>query len=236
MVFVHGSMDRSSAFARCSGHLRDLHTIRYDRRGYGKSVHLGAVSIDGHVDDLIDILAGRPGVVIGHSLGGVVALGAAQRHPELIRAVGAYESPMPWVDWWPKRSAGGDAMTMGEGTTAEAAADAAEQFMRRMIGDARWDALPEGTRRSRRAEGPALLAELRSARQHAAYEPTAITVPVLTAHGTESREHHCWAAQELARLAGGEPPFVIEGAGHGAHASHHREFAEFTRRVVDAGQ
>jgi len=117
-------MDRSSAFARCCGHLRDLHTIRYDRRGYGKSVDLGAVPIDGHIADLVDVLDGRPGVVVGHSLGGVIALGAAQRHPELVRAVGAYESPMPWVDWWPKRSAGGDAMTMGEGASPEAAADA----------------------------------------------------------------------------------------------------------------
>jgi pimeloyl-ACP methyl ester carboxylesterase len=122
---------------------------------------------------------------------------------------------------------------MGEGTTPEAAADAAEQFMRRMIGDERWGALPEGTRRSRRAEGPALLAELRSARQRPAYEPTAITVPVLTAHGTESREHHCWAAQELARLTGGSSPVVIDGAGHGAHASHHQAFAAFVRRVIE---
>jgi pimeloyl-ACP methyl ester carboxylesterase len=232
-VFVHGSMDRSSAFARCCGHLRDLHTIRYDRRGYGKSVDRGAVPLDGHIDDVIGILDRRPAVVIGHSLGGVIALGAAQRHPELISAVGAYESPMPWVEWWPKRSAGGEAMTMGEGTTPEAAADAAEQFMRRMIGDERWGALPEGTRRSRRAEGPALLAELRSARQRPAYEPTAITVPVLTAHGTESREHHCWAAQELARLTGGSSPVVIDGAGHGAHASHHQAFAAFVRRVIE---
>jgi pimeloyl-ACP methyl ester carboxylesterase len=77
---------------------------------------------------------------------------------------------------------------------------------------------------------------LRSARQRPAYEPAAITVPVLTAHGTESREHHCWAAEELARLTGGDAPFVIDGAGHGAHASHHREFADFTRRVVVAGR
>ena len=235
-MFVHGSMDRSSAFARCCGHLRDLHTIRYDRRGYGKSVQLGAASIDGHIDDLVALLDGRAGVVIGHSLGGVIALGAAQRHPELVRAVGAYEAPMPWVEWWPKRSAGGDAMTMADGTAPDAAADVAERFMRRMIGDDRWESLPEGTRRSRRAEGPALLAELRSAHQQPAYDPAQIAVPIFTAHGTESREHHCWAAQEVARLTGADPPVVIEGAGHNAHATHHREFADFTRRVVAAGR
>ena len=229
-------MDRSGAFARCAGHVRDLHTIRYDRRGYGKSSELGAPSIAGHADDLLAIVDGREAVVVGHSLGGVIALAAAQRRPDLIRAVGAYEAPMPWVEWWPKRSAGGEAMTMGADQSPAAAADAAERFMRRMIGDERWEGLPESTRRARRAEGPALLAELQSARAEPAYDPTAIKVPVVAGHSTESREHHQWAARELARLTGGDPPFVIEGAGHGAPVSHHLEFAAFVRRVVAAGQ
>ena len=225
-------MDRSSAFARCAGHLRELHTVRYDRRGYGKSRDGDAPTIAGHIDDLLAVADGRECVAIGHSLGGVIALGGAQRRPDLIRAVGAYEAPMPWVEWWPKRSAGGDAMTMGEHLTPDAAADAAEQFMRRMLGDERWETLPRSTRDARRAEGPALLAELRSARANPAYDPTTLEVPVLAAHGTESREHHCWAAAELTRVTGGDGPFLIDGAGHGAHVSHHAEFATFVRRVV----
>lgn len=235
VVFVHGSMDRSGAFARCCGHLRDLHTVRYDRRGYGKSSGLGAPTIAGHADDLIDVLAERRGVVVGHSLGGVIALTAAQRRPDLVRAVGAYEAPMPWIDWWPKKSAGGEAMTAGAGQSAEAVADAAERFMRRMIGDERWEALPEGTRHARRAEGPALLAELQSARAGAPYDPSKITVPVVAGCSTGSREHHQWAAHELAKLTGTEP-FVIEGADHGAHVTHHAEFATFVRLVLDAAQ
>ena len=235
-MFVHGSMDRSSAFARCVGHLRELHSIRYDRRGYGKSRDRGAPSIAGHAEDLIALLDGREASVVGHSLGGVIALTAAQSRPDLIRAVGAYEAPMPWVEWWPKRSAGGEAMTMGADLSADAAADAAERFMRRMIGDERWEALPASTRHARRAEGPALLAELQSARARPAYDATAIKVPVVAGHSTESRDHHQWAAQELARLTGGHAPFVIDGAGHGAHTSHPAEFSEFVRRVVAAGQ
>ncbi|HEV3225537.1 MAG TPA: alpha/beta hydrolase [Acidimicrobiales bacterium] len=235
VVFVHGSLDRSSGFARCAGHLRDLHTIRYDRRGYGKSVGMGSPTIDGHVDDLIEVLDGRHCVVVGHSLGGIIALGAAQLKPDLIRAVGAYEAPMPWVEWWPKRSAGGEAMTAGDDLSPEAAGDAAERFMRRMIGDERWEQLPAGAKDARRAEGPALLAELRSARTGAPYDLDAITTRVLVGHSTESKEHHRWAAQELARLLH-TTPLVIDGAGHGAHASHHREFAGFVRAAVAAGQ
>jgi pimeloyl-ACP methyl ester carboxylesterase len=227
VVLVHGSLDRSAAFSRVGGHLRDLHTVRYDRRGYGRSVRLGAPPLSDHADDLLAIIDGRPAVVIGHSIGGVITLMAAERDPEVIRAVGSYEAPMPWQPWWPKRSAGGAA------TAARDPGDAAEAFMRRMVGDARWEALPEGTRRDRRAEGPALLAELASARSGRAYDIDAITVPVLLARGSEGAEHHREGTARLAASLGREP-FVIEGAGHGGHVSHHAEFARFVREVVAA--
>jgi len=227
-------MDRSGAFARCCGHLREFASVRYDRRGYGRSAGLGAPDIAGHADDLIDVLAERRAVVVGHSIGGVIALVAAQRRPDLVLAVGAYEAPMPWIDWWPKRSAGGEAMTAAAGQTVEAAGEAVERFMRRMIGDARWDELPERTRQQRRAEGPALLAELQSARAGAPYDVSLIKVPVRTGCSTLSQEHHQWAARELARLTEGPEPFVIEGANHGAHVTHHAEFAAFVRRVLEA--
>jgi pimeloyl-ACP methyl ester carboxylesterase len=225
-------MDRSGAFARCCRYLRDLHTVRYDRRGYARSAGLGAPTLSGHADDLIDVLDERPGVVVGHSLGGVIALAAAQRRPDLVRAVGAYEAPMPWLEWWPKVSAGVEAMTAGAESTPEAAADAAERFMRRIIGDEWWEGLPEKSRHDRRAEGPALLAELRSARADAPFDFAAITIPVVSGRSTRSREHHQWAAQQLATQVGNDAPFVIEGADHGAHLTHPTEFAAFVRLVV----
>jgi pimeloyl-ACP methyl ester carboxylesterase len=233
VVLVHGSMDRSAAFARLVGDLPDLHTVRYDRRGYGRSVAAGVVDVQGHVRDLIAVIDGRASVVVGHSLGGVIALAAAQQRPDLIGAVGAYEAPMPWVDWWPSRSAGGDAMTAGDALSAEAAGDAAERFMRRMIGDDRWESLGDGVKHDRRAEGPALLTELRALRAAPAYEPEQLRVPVVVGTGTESKEHHRWAAAELARLTGSNDLITIEGAGHGAHVSHHIEFAALVRLVVE---
>lgn len=227
LVLVHGSMDRSAAFSRVAGHLRDLHTVRYDRRGYGRSAGLGAATLGRHADDLLEILDGRRAAVVGHSIGGVIALIAAERAPELIRAVGAYESPMPWAEWWPSRSAGGAARAEPDPESA------AEVFMRRMIGDERWEGLPAGTRRDRRAEGPALLAELGSARHAPAYDIDAIAVPVLAACGTQGAPHHSEGSVRLAESVG-RKAFVIEGAGHGAHVSHHAEFAEFARAVVAA--
>jgi pimeloyl-ACP methyl ester carboxylesterase len=235
-VFVHGSMDRNGAFARCCGHLRDLHTIRYDRRGYARSVGLGAPTLAGHAADLIDVLDERPAIVIGHSLGGVIALAAAQRRPDLVRAVAAYESPMPWLEWWPKISAGGEAMMTDAALTSEVAGDVAERFMRRMIGDERWEGLPEKSKLARRAEGPALVSELRSAHDGPPFVLAAITAPVLAGCGTESRKHHRWAAQSLAEQLGSGGPFEIAGANHGAHVTHHVEFAAFVRAAVVLSQ
>ncbi len=230
VVLVHGSMDRSAAFARVCGHLRDLHTVRYDRRGYGKSRECGVTDLPGHVADLLAVIDGRPAVVVGHSLGGVVTLAAAARDGAgagggAIRAVGVYEAPMPWIRWWPRRSAGGVAR---DAATPE---DAAEAFMRRMIGDDRWEGLPARTRAERRAEGPALLAELASARSGPAYDVADVRCPVLVARGTNAAEHHQHASDELARRVGRDP-IVFEGAGHGGHVSHHREFADFVRAAV----
>ena len=233
VVLVHGSMDRAASFLKVVRRLPELEIVRYDRRGYGRSVTAGtALTIDEQVDDLLAVLGGSPAAVIGHSLGGVIALTAAQRHPELVPSVGAFEAPMAWSDWWPTVSAGAAAVEASRHASAE---DAAEQFMRRMIGDERWERLPSRTRAERRSEGSALLAELRAIRGDAPYDPRQITVPVVAGYGTESKPYHQQAARQLAELAPHGELIVIEGAGHAAQSSHPDAFADFVRRVVERG-
>ena len=230
VVLVHGSLDRSSAFARVGRALTGLTVVRYDRRGYGRSLAVGpAPSFQTQVDDLASVVGGRPAVIAGHSLGGVIALAFAAQHPDQVHAVVAYEAPMPWLAWWPSNTAGGAAT--GAGATAE---DAAEVFMRRIVGDARWDALPERTKAQRRAEGPALVAELRSLRppNEAPYDVDHLTMPVLAAHGSRSRLHHQESAGRLAEQAPRGELAVIDGAEHGAHLSHPEAFAGLVQRVL----
>ena len=141
--------------------------------------------MDAQVADLVGLLDGRPAVVFGHSYGGNVALALADRHPELVRAVGVYETPLSWLDWWPGTTAGADALaTRGD------PADAAERFMRRLIGDERWERLPGATRAARRAEGVAMVGELVDLRAHAPWDPARIDVPVVAIHGTLGAAHH----------------------------------------------
>jgi pimeloyl-ACP methyl ester carboxylesterase len=234
VVLVHGSMDRSAGFARVTAALPGRHVLRYDRRGYGRSRLAGPpVGVDGHADDLLALIHGRAGgraVVVGHSYGGVVALAAADRDPGAVVAVGAFEAPLPWLPWWPSTTAA--AAGVATASAGGDAGDAADAFLRRMLGDERWMALPPTTRRERRLEGPALLAELGSL--HAGSPPFALDelpVPVLAGHGTRSAEHQRRAAEHLASCAG-RAPFVIDGAQHGAHLTHPTAFADFAEATA----
>ena len=162
VVLVHGTMDRSSQLR--SGRARrssDLRVARYDRRGYGRSVDLGPPESFGQqVDDLLDVVGwvapdGPAPVVFGHSYGGTIALAAAAEAPERIAGVVAFEAPLPWTDWWPAA-----APVPPRWPAPPTPRTAGEAFMRRMVGDARWEKLPPSTRAARRAEGPTLVAEL----------------------------------------------------------------------------
>jgi pimeloyl-ACP methyl ester carboxylesterase len=138
---------------------------------------------------------------------------------------------MPWLEWWPSNTAGGSALADGD------AADAAERFMRRIVGDETWEALPARTKEQRRAEGPALVTELRSLRppNPAPYEPAALTMPVVAAHGSRSRPHHQESARMLAEAVPRGELHVVDGADHGAHLSHPAGFAQLVRTAIELG-
>lgn len=225
VVLIHGSLDRSAGMARLAREL-SVHwrVLRYDRRGYGRSrPHDGPFDVASQVDDLLTLLDGEPAVLVGHSFGGHVALATAARVPELVAGVSVYETPLSWMDWWPAGTAGGMAAMSSD-------ADAAENFMRRLIGNDGWEALPERTRQERRAEGGALRAELLSIRGDAPWDVDSVTCRVVCGHGSEGSPHHArgmsWLAARLHRGSAA----VIDGAGHGAPNSHPGPFA---RAMVD---
>lgn len=238
VVLVHGAMDRASSMLRVRRALEgDCRVMRYDRRGYGRSLAAGpATSFAQQVDDLAALLCDRrAAVLVGHSLGGVICLALAERSPGLVGVVLAYEAPMMWEPWWPTDTAGAMALASiasgQRGGGGVDPGDAAEAFMRRMLGDARWQRLPGPVRAERRAEGPTLLAELHSVHRPAPapYRPERVTVPVVAAFGSETQPQHRRGAEELARRAPRGMLETIEGADHGVHLTHPAAFAELVR-------
>jgi pimeloyl-ACP methyl ester carboxylesterase len=231
VVLVHGTMDRHASFARIRSRIMDTcHVVSYDRRGYAGSrdARPAARGMDDHVADLEQIVAGRRCTLVGHSYGGTVVLTFAARHPDLAASLVAYEPPQAWRDEWPTH---GSREHPFEGVAPE---EAAEAFLKRMVGEHKYDRLPLKTRGEVVKDGPALVAEMTAIRRDPPpFEPALITTPALIARGEHTSNHQIWGADQLVAAMPAAQLRVIEGAGHGAHQSHPREFAGLVMEAVD---
>ncbi|MEY3805362.1 MAG: hypothetical protein RIR69_174 [Actinomycetota bacterium] len=221
VVLVHGSLDRSSGMARVARFASQFATvIRFDRRGYGdRWVHPGPFNVEGNTDDVQAIIGDRHAVVIGHSYGGQIALATASRMGDQIRGVSVFETPLSWLPWWPSHTAGAAGIAAGPEKAAEA-------FMIRMIGQERWDSLPEKTRTERRREGQALVSELSALRQGPSWSIETVSCPVIVGCGSAGGEHQKQGTDWLVAHLHNCSQTVIEGASHGAHLSHPKEFVQ----------
>jgi esterase len=99
VVFLHGVSGSAATY----GWLPDEITagrriVRIDLRGHGRSQHApGTYAVPQYTDDVAEALRaeiGRPAVLVGHSLGGVVAWTLAQRHPDLLVAAFLEDPPL----------------------------------------------------------------------------------------------------------------------------------------------
>ncbi len=245
VVMVHGTLDRGTSFIRLRNALSSHHVIAYDRRGYHRSrdalgpsgtEHDG--SFASHLEDLFEVLDEREAVVVGHSYGGNLALAAAYQRPDLVVACVAFEPPLPWESWWPKP---------GQRYTGEVGGseyrpveidippeEAAELFFRRIVGDSKWERLPEESKRQRRSEGATMVAELKSLRMISApYVAESIIVPVAIGRGSETAKRQVKGTDQLASQIPNSKLWVIEGANHGAHLTHPKQVSSLVEWCLD---
>jgi pimeloyl-ACP methyl ester carboxylesterase len=238
VVLVHGSLDRAESFRRVMRRLPELDIVAYDRRGYQGSRETGVVGLGGHIADLVDIVTevrarGATTVsAVGHSVGGDVVIGAALAQPRLFASVGAFEPPMPWLGF--RRPRPGEERPRDWTPMAEDPAEEVERFFSRMVSPSAWRRLSDEGRAGRRADGPALVADLLGLRGDPPFEVMDLAVPVLFGRGGPASEpHHRDCVAWLSAHVPGAALFEIESAQHGAHLSHPDRFAAFTRAVVE---
>ena len=86
LLLVHGFGGAAWNFSELAPLLRGRRLIVPDLPGHGGSSPLPAPSIAAFADVLADVLDG-PADVVGPSMGGVVALRLAERHPRLVRSL-----------------------------------------------------------------------------------------------------------------------------------------------------
>jgi pimeloyl-ACP methyl ester carboxylesterase len=223
VVFVHGVLDRGGSFDRVADCLADeCRMLWYDRRGYASAVDApGApVEVDRHVEDLVEVLDGRSAVVVGHSFGGVTALGAACRIPELVDAVVLYETAMPWLPVWKDG-------ILREWLWAD---DAEDAVVRGMFGD-RFERMTAEEQAVRLREGKAFVAEERVVRLGTApFDVAELASPLL--YGLSDSYPFPALPEYLHEVVPDVETVLIPGAGHNAHRSKPTEFADLVRRGI----
>lgn len=86
LLLVHGLGGAAWNFSELAPLLPGRRLIVPDMPGHGASAPLPAATLTGFADALAPLL-GEPTDVLGHSMGGVVALRLAERHPALVRSL-----------------------------------------------------------------------------------------------------------------------------------------------------
>ena len=222
VVFVHGVLDRGRAFGRVARQLQDECAMRwYDRRGYGASRELEHVpaGIDRHVDDLLAVLDGEPAVVVGHSFGGVVALGAAAAVPDVVEAVVVYETNIAWTPGWDD----------GAMRVVHESDDPEGEALRLMMG-ATFATLSDDEQRIWRLEARAFVTEEASVRMRAPYDLSEVTAPVV--YGCSDPAMMPPVVAFVAEQVEDMELVVLPGAGHAAHRSAPAAFADLVRTAL----
>jgi pimeloyl-ACP methyl ester carboxylesterase len=91
IVFVHGWTCNHAHFAPQYSHFgRDHQVVAVDLRGHGSSDPSDSYSVEEFADDvawMIGELSLTKPVIVGHSMGALVAVAVAARHPELLSAI-----------------------------------------------------------------------------------------------------------------------------------------------------
>lgn len=247
LMLVHGTTADHRTWRVVAPELatrRRLYAI--DRRGRGASGDgpADAYSIELELDDLVAVVEavaaggdGDPVDVIGHSLGGRIALGASLRTPAIRRIV-AYESaPLPAGE-------GGIDPALDARLRADLAAGDLDGMLARFMTEA--IGMPPAALAAFRADPiwplraaatPTILRELDTAEADPAVgieALAAVRVPVLQLVGSRSPAWFRTGAEALdARLADGRLE-IIDGARHGGHHSHAATFIALAEAFLDA--
>jgi pimeloyl-ACP methyl ester carboxylesterase len=230
VVLVHGAPDRSTSFRDVLPYHSDRRVVLYDRRGYGRSLKAPpARDMSDHADDLLAILDDRPvpPIVIAHSFGSNLTMLAASRRPSAFAAVGLWEPPLPWVEWWPR----GTKRYNAKVARSDDPAHDIEGMYRMLLGDQGWERLQPDVQAELRAEGRAFQVDMGS-ELDAPFEFEDMVVPALVGYGTATVKEHSEGAGWLVDRLPDARLHVTPGVGHFAPRTHPKEFAAFMDAVV----
>lgn len=140
LVLVHGLTDDGTcwpdAVARWAERWR---IIAVDQRGHGQSPRFTPEQLQ-HApavleNDLVDVLRelGSPAILVGHSLGGLMAARVGAKHPDLVRAMVLEDPAKPTNSWAPDKEFAQGQIRFVEAVTTNPAGE-----LDRMRGESPW--------------------------------------------------------------------------------------------------
>jgi pimeloyl-ACP methyl ester carboxylesterase len=231
VVVAHGVLDRAATFRRLARALAPAAVVLYDRCGYARSRGCAARGLVDHVEHLRALIGTTPSMVVGHSLGGVLALALATNPPPGLLAVSVYEAPLPGHGWWgPWELTPADALRAQ--LDEEETGRLAEDFLRRAMGAA-FSTLPPGFVADRRAEGRVFVRELAElALGLLPLDLARLAVRVQAGIGEFADQRHRASFATLLATPGVEG-YCIPGAPHGVHLWRPGAWAQALRSFLE---
>lgn len=235
VLLIHGTAP--PAWGRLPALLAsDARVVTYTRRSFVGPPKVTPRSLSDHADDAAAVLDGldaRRAVVVGWSIGGVIALDLAVRRPDLVGSLVLLEPPLH-----AKRHPSPAMVRAILGARVRGALgrrSGGERFLawalgRRTGGDD-IDRLADGYRDLVRAAGPAILAELAlGTGEHLRRDDLeAIGVPTAVVVGQESTREFAAAADRLLAATPAAQRFTAPGSGHAVAVDRPEIVAEIVR-------
>jgi len=237
-LLIHGSgMSARSWVNQLHGRLAALRMIAVDLPGHGESDSIPAASVEEYADIVGDALVALdcgPVVVVGHSLGGSIAIALAARRPALVRGLVLIAScvRLPLID------------SVGERLVAYLPGPLRRLLFFSMARRALFapDAVPgaiaTAMRDLRACRPETLAADVRAARAMDLTEPAAaLDVPALVLTGERDRLTTPALAERLSALIRRSRLSIVDGVGHmlplEAPERINREIAAFVESLAE---
>jgi pimeloyl-ACP methyl ester carboxylesterase len=95
IVLIHGFAEDQQIWSGIKDAVTDYRLILPDLPGSGASALIGELSIESMAEAVIEILRAEKipeAVIIGHSMGGYIALAIAENYPDFLKALGLFHS------------------------------------------------------------------------------------------------------------------------------------------------
>lgn len=213
--------------------------IYYHRRSFGPSAHPPLADLPRHTRDaaaLLETLDAGPAIVVGHSMGGIVAIDLTIRRPDLVRALVVAEPPLHFT-LHPSESMLQELGHAMELRATRGDEPAAEYFMRWATtttdGGCGFDLTPPDVRARLLANSSAIVKELEGGTGDyiTMEELGAIGCPVTCLVGEITLPEYQQAAERIAAANPAVELVSVPGAGHVLHVSHPQAVVDAVQRI-----